>query len=57
MGRQCSTITNDCPAGYDCVSKVGGPDGICSVPCTDFSDCPSFWDCSNVGNAQYCFPH
>jgi hypothetical protein len=55
MGRACSTIVNDCPETHQCVSK-GGPDGICSTPCTSFADCPAFWSCDEIGVQRYCFP-
>ncbi len=59
IGNQCEG-NSDCSANT-CLFKVDGegnyPDyGYCSGTCESFSDCPSFWDCSNVGNAsaKYC---
>ncbi|MEZ4230580.1 MAG: hypothetical protein R3B89_15505 [Polyangiaceae bacterium] len=57
-GQKCSVILEDCPGAYDCLNKSGSTldDGICTQACTSFADCPTFWDCTQVGSGKYCFP-
>lgn len=39
-----------------CLFKGSATWGYCSKTCESFADCPSFWDCEEVGNAsgKYC---
>jgi hypothetical protein len=59
LGEQC-VANGDCDAD-SCLFKVQEDGsladyGYCSGTCESFSDCPSFWDCGEVGNAsgKYC---
>lgn len=47
----------DCPTGI-CIVAGDADFGFCSIECGSFSDCPSFWECEEVGNASltYCVP-
>ena len=43
----------DC-AGKVCLFETDSMDdwGFCSQPCVDWTDCPDFWDCVDIGNAS-----
>ncbi len=53
-------IGQGCTFNSDCASEIciggGLQDGYCSQTCTDFTDCPEFWDCDNNpgGAGQAC---
>jgi len=54
-------VGGHCAGNEDCASRIclfkGDADfGYCSQVCESFADCPSFWDCEEVGNASgtYC---
>ena len=56
-------IGDECRSDDDCQSRacLFAPDaafGFCSKVCDSWSDCPSFWECVEVGNATrtYCAP-
>jgi hypothetical protein len=54
LGNQCQQ-NSDCM--YDaCLFVDGAQFGYCSKTCMDFTECPTFWDCTMVGNASglYC---
>ncbi|MBI1949272.1 MAG: hypothetical protein HYS27_26530 [Deltaproteobacteria bacterium] len=55
-GQYCES-NDDCQE--ICIFEVDDPGaGICSKRCESFADCPSFWDCSDIGAAAgtYCTP-
>jgi hypothetical protein len=56
VGDQCMQ-DGDC-SDYACIFAGDVDYGFCSTVCESFSDCPSFWNCENVGNAsaKYCVP-
>ena len=39
-----------------CLFKPNADFGYCTKTCMSFTDCPDFWDCTEVGNASglYC---
>lgn len=54
-------IGGECEYDEDCASEIcmyrsGARFGYCSKTCESFADCPSFWDCTEVGDAagKYC---
>ncbi len=54
LGSQCQDNA-DCM--YDaCLFAPDTQFGYCSKTCMDFTDCPTFWSCEEVGNASglYC---
>ena len=53
IGQECS-FNSDCDGGF-CIGG-GLQDGYCSKTCTDFTDCPEFWDCADNpdGPGQVC---
>jgi hypothetical protein len=56
VGDQCQTDA-DCSSNA-CIFAGDVDFGICTILCEDFSDCPSFWSCEEIGNATgtYCVP-
>ena len=54
FGKQCQN-NSDCI--HDSCLIAGGADfGYCTNTCMDFTECPDFWSCTQVGNAsgKYC---
>ena len=56
-------VGDECMSDGDCATNVclfagDAAFGFCSIVCDSFSDCPSFWECEEVGNASttYCVP-
>lgn len=58
LGKDCTVggFDSQCAAGESCMSNKGGLAGICTIHCTDWSECPSFWDCQPAGGGKFCFP-
>ena len=56
VGEQCQDNV-DCASG-SCIFAGDVDFGICTVLCEDFTDCPDFWSCEEIGNATgtYCVP-
>jgi hypothetical protein len=54
FGKQCQD-NPDC-IHNSCLVATGADFGYCTTTCMDFTECPSFWSCSEVGNAtsKYC---
>jgi hypothetical protein len=54
VGKTC-TGNADCASNL-CLFHGDVAYGYCTIECESFSECPSFWDCTNVGNASgtYC---
>lgn len=54
-GDPCET-NSQCEGGVCLVRDDGDILGYCSHKCDSFADCPSFWDCEELGNAAgtYC---
>lgn len=54
LGATCETNT-ECQSNA-CLTTNGATYGYCTITCNDFTDCPDFWFCRNVGNAssRYC---
>lgn len=53
VGKTCSK-NRDCTDV--CLFKGSADFGYCSKACESFTDCPTFWECNEVGNAsgKYC---
>lgn len=54
-----ATCDDDSDCEDLCIFAVDDPGaGICTHRCESFSDCPDFWDCSDIGAAAgtYCTP-
>ncbi len=47
-GETCK-VNDECETG--CIIGADDVLGYCTNTCEDFSDCPDFWDCAQVGNA------
>lgn len=58
LGKDCTVggFSSECAQGESCKSNKGGLAGICTIQCTNWNDCPSFWDCTQVGPGKFCFP-
>ena len=58
--QQAGDLGQGCRFSSDCSTEVciggGIQDGYCSQACTDFTDCPDFWECSGNpdGPGQVC---
>jgi hypothetical protein len=54
FGNQCQN-NSDC-VHNSCLVATGADFGYCTNTCMDFTDCPTFWSCTEVGNAtsKYC---
>ena len=54
-GETCE-VNNECDGGACLVRDSGDILGYCSERCDSFADCPTFWDCEELGNAagKYC---
>ncbi|MBE2249999.1 MAG: hypothetical protein IAE78_10645 [Myxococcus sp.] len=49
VGELCRSV-DDC-AGASCLVRVQGDvSGYCSKQCNSFSECPTFWDCTEITN-------
>jgi len=49
VGELCQVV-GDC-AGTSCLVRVQGDvSGYCSKQCNSFSECPTFWDCTEISN-------
>jgi hypothetical protein len=62
-GASCKEVTEQCEdnsecCGEACLFKPGAVVGFCSKVCESFADCPSFWNCEEVGGGSttYCVP-
>lgn len=55
FGEMCQG-NSDCEYGACLVANDLDDFGYCTTTCSDFSDCPTFWNCEEVGNANgtYC---
>lgn len=60
-GSSGNDVGGECQGDDDCITKIclfksGASFGYCSMMCESFADCPTFWDCTEVGNASgtYC---
>ena len=55
--RSYSVSDGDCATNI-CIFAGDAAFGFCSIVCDSFADCPSFWECVDVGNASttYCVP-
>jgi hypothetical protein len=55
VGETCEN-NSDCAGGACLVRNTGDVAGYCSKRCESFSDCPTFWDCSEINNGAgtYC---
>lgn len=56
VGVQCKS-DDECKSDA-CIFKPNTVVGICSQQCESWADCPSFWDCTDIGLASgtYCVP-
>jgi hypothetical protein len=54
VGKTCQK-NGDCSRNL-CLFKGTAQFGYCTKECESFSECPTFWDCKEVGNAsgKYC---